>query len=69
MSNYNAIAIMQFVEISHREYFRSEFLQPALEKGLIELTIPDKPKSSKQKYRLTEFGIKLKKKLEEIKQK
>lgn len=25
-------------------------------KGLIEYTIPEKPKSSKQKYRLTELG-------------
>jgi len=26
--------------------------------GLIEMTIPDKPRSSKQKYRLTEKGRK-----------
>jgi ATP-dependent DNA helicase RecG len=28
-------------------------------KGLIEYTIPEKPKSSKQKYRLTELGEKI----------
>jgi DNA-binding HxlR family transcriptional regulator len=28
-------------------------------KGLIKYTIPDKPKSSKQKYRLTELGEKI----------
>lgn len=27
--------------------------------GLIEMTIPDKPRSKKQRYQLTERGIKL----------
>ena len=31
-------------------------LQPALNVGLVEMTIPDKPRSSKQKYRLTDKG-------------
>lgn len=31
-------------------------LTPALDAGLVEMTIPDKPRSSKQKYRLTEEG-------------
>jgi len=38
------------------EHFRKSYLLPALESDLIEMTIPKKPKSSKQKYRLTDAG-------------
>ncbi|WP_415830578.1 Fic family protein, partial [Gillisia limnaea] len=41
-----------------RENFRINYLVPAIENGFVELTIPDKPKSSKQKYRLTQEGKK-----------
>ncbi len=34
----------------------AEYLQPALDAGLVEMTIPDKPQSSKQKYRITAAG-------------
>jgi len=49
--------------LSHRENFRSNYLKPALEQGFIEMTIPDKPNSSLQKYRLTILGRQLKVKL------
>ncbi len=39
-------------------HFRKAYLQPALDAGLIEMTIPDKPRSSGQKYRLTARGAK-----------
>lgn len=42
--------------LSHRPTFRNNFLHPALERDLIELALPDKPTSSKQKYRLTVKG-------------
>ena len=43
--------------LSDRKSFRERYLQPALADGLIEMTIPDKPRSSKQKYRLTDKGL------------
>jgi len=45
--------------LSDREHFSKEYLQPALTSGLVEMTIPDKPRSSKQKYRLTALGEKV----------
>jgi ATP-dependent DNA helicase RecG len=44
------------LDLKAEENFRALYLTPALETGLIEMTIPDKPRSSKQKYRLTEKG-------------
>ncbi len=45
------------LNLANREHFRKNYMQPALDVNLIELTIPEKPNSSKQKYRLTEKGI------------
>ncbi len=42
--------------LKDEEHFRKAYLLPALEAGLIEMTIPEKPRSSKQKYRLTKKG-------------
>ena len=36
--------------------FRDRYLKPALDLELVEMTIPDKPKSRLQKYRLTKKG-------------
>ncbi|MBF0280925.1 MAG: AAA family ATPase, partial [SAR324 cluster bacterium] len=46
----SANEIMVHLQLTHREYFRSEILKPLLEGGLLQPTIPDKPKSPKQKY-------------------
>lgn len=39
-----------------RTKFRDGVVAPLLEAGFIEMTIPDKPRSSKQQYRITEAG-------------
>jgi ATP-dependent DNA helicase RecG len=57
--------LQELVNIKSRRYFIEEYLDPSLEKGLIERTIPDKPNSSKQRYRLTEKGKALKKELDQ----
>ncbi len=46
------------LELKDRMHFSRDYLQPALNTGLIEMTIPDKPSSSKQRYRLTNRGRK-----------
>ena len=48
--------LMDSLELKDRMYFSKEYLTPALQGGFIEMTIPDKPKSKLQKYRLTEKG-------------
>ena len=44
------------LEITERNYFRKAYLTPAIKAGLLEMTIPDKPRSKNQKYRLTPAG-------------
>ena len=48
--------LMEKLRLKDRRHFGLDYLQPAFAAGLIEMTIPDKPRSSKQKYRLTEKG-------------
>ena len=47
----SAAEIMKRLGFSHRPSFKKNYLDPALEAHLIERTIPDKPNSSKQRYR------------------
>ena len=49
-------ALMAIAGRSDRTKFRNQVLGPLLAEGLLELTIPDKPRSSRQRYRLTARG-------------
>jgi len=55
--------IMAALELKHKGYFRDNYLSPSLEEELIEMTIPDRPSSPNQRYRLTEKGLKFKEEL------
>ena len=49
--------IQALLGFNDRKSFRIAYLKPALAQGLVEYTLPDKPTSSQQRYRLTEKGI------------
>lgn len=48
--------LMDRLGLKDRKHFVESYLQPALTQGMIALTIPDKPNSRLQKYRLTQAG-------------
>ncbi len=50
--------LQQELRLKDRKSFRERYLKPALQAGLIEMTVPDKPSSRLQQYRLTEAGRK-----------
>ncbi len=59
--------LMKILDLRHAGNFRENYLNPAIEAGYIEMTLPDAPTSINQKYRLTRKGKNLKKKLEQRK--
>ena len=57
--SYSRKELQEKVGLKNDEYFRKAYIVPLLERGIIEMTISDKPKSSKQKYRLTDMGMRI----------
>jgi ATP-dependent DNA helicase RecG len=51
-----ASEIRELLNLKHRETFTDNYLRPLLEKGWLEPTIPDKPRSRLQRYKITEAG-------------
>lgn len=49
-------ALQSVLGLSDRKSFRERYLKPALADGLIEMTMPGRPSSRLQKYRLTDMG-------------
>jgi hypothetical protein len=47
---YTAAQLMQKLQLKSRANFHKLYLEPALEKSLITMSIPDKPTSRNQSY-------------------
>ena len=47
----SAVELMELLELKHRPTFRKNYLHPALDSGLIEMTLPQTPNARNQKYR------------------
>lgn len=50
------VEMQQALGLKHEDHFRQAYLQAALQAGLVEMTVPDKPRSRLQRYRLTARG-------------
>ena len=48
--------IMELIGLKHWKTFQANYLKPLLQQGLLAMTIPAKPTSSKQRYIMTEAG-------------
>ena len=51
--------LMTALGLKDEKYFRENYQQAGITQGVIEMTIPDKPASRNQKYRLTALGKKI----------
>ena len=49
--------IQEQLGLKDEKHFRAKYLQPAIAQGLIEMTLPDKPNSRLQQYRVTYQGM------------
>jgi len=50
-------ALQAALGLADRKSFRQRYLKPALDGGLVEMTIPNKPNSRLQRYKLTDKGL------------
>jgi predicted HTH transcriptional regulator len=51
------VDLMIIAERSDRTKFRKQVLNPLMDKGLLEMTVAEKPRISKQRYRTTPSGL------------
>ena len=53
------VEMQAVLSLRHEEHFREAYLVPAIQMGVVEMTIPGKPRSGNQKYRITPKGTSL----------
>jgi hypothetical protein len=51
--------IMNALGLKDRETFYNNYLKPAIREGFVQYTIPEKPRSPKQKYVITDKGLEI----------
>ena len=52
--------LMDALGLADRRHFARTYLQPSVEAGLVEMTLPGSPRSRTQKYRVTALGRQVK---------
>lgn len=62
----NILSLMKYFKLKHRTKFRNGYLIPLIVDGYLQMTIPEKPNSPKQKYITTVKGRQLLKKINKI---
>jgi predicted transcriptional regulator len=65
MEEQSLTSLMKIVGRADRTKFRHQVLRPLIDAGLVAMTIQDKPRSSRQRYRTTERGKTLLRRLDE----
>ncbi len=63
-TDMNRMELQEALQLKDRQNFLSAYLKPALRAALIEMTLPEKPTSKNQRYRLTQAGKALARKIE-----
>jgi ATP-dependent DNA helicase RecG len=51
------VELISALSLKNRTKFKQKYLNPLIEQGLLQMTIPDKPNSRMQKYQLTIAGL------------
>ncbi len=67
--DYSREKIQELLGLRDRKSFTENYLNPSINQGFIEMTLPEIPTSPKQRYRLTEEGNALQKELNQQKKK